>query len=114
MGHRPEKLAGEVYYATFLQWERTWKLYTISDNLEALTDQQQTAILFSFFSKELLSDLEHRLKENIDVEQKVEEVMEAMKKHLKGQRSMVLARHNLSTRRQQKGESFEDWYSELR
>ena len=32
----------------------------ISDDLEALIDQQQTATLFSFFSKELLSHLEFR------------------------------------------------------
>ena len=51
---------------------------------------------------------------NIDVKQKVEEVMEAMKKHLKGQQSIVLAGYNLFTRRQQQGERFEDWYCKLR
>ena len=113
-GHRPEKLEREVDYASFLQWEKSWNLYVISDNLKSLTEQQQTAILFSFFSKELLSDLEYRFKVNIDVEKTVEEVMEAMKIHLKGQRSMVLARYNLFTRRQQHGETFEDYYCELR
>ena len=113
-GHRPEKIERDVDYATFLQWEKSWNLYVISDNLKSLTEQQQTAILFSFFSKELLSDLEYRFKVNIDVEKTVEEVIEAMKTHLKGQRSMVLARYNLFTRRQQHGETFEDWYCELR
>ena len=98
----------------YLQWEKAWKLYTISDNLEALTDQQQTAILFSFFSKEKLSYLQYRFKVKIEVKQKVDEVMETMKKHLKGKRSMVQDRYNLFTRRQQQGESFEDWYCELR
>ena len=37
-----------------------------------------------------------------------------MKEYLKGQRSMVLARYNLFTRRQQQGDTFEDWYCELR
>ena len=47
----------------------------ISDNLDALSEQHQTAILFSFFSKELLNDLEYRLKINVDVQQKVDEVV---------------------------------------
>ena len=44
--HRRENIERMVDYATFLQWEKSWKLYAISDNLEGLTDQQQTAILF--------------------------------------------------------------------
>ena len=56
-GRHPEKLERDVDYASFLQWEKTWNLYVISDNLETLTDQQKTAVFFSFFTKELLSDL---------------------------------------------------------
>ena len=76
-GHRPEKLEREIGYAKFLQWEKSWKLYMISDNVGALSEQQQTAILYSFFSKELLSNLECQFKINIDVQQKVGEVIEA-------------------------------------
>ena len=89
-------------------------MYEISDNMKSLADEQQTAILFSFFSKELLSDLEYRFKISINTDQTVVEVMDAMKTYLKGQRSMVLARYNLFTRRQEAGETFEDWYCELR
>ena len=89
-------------------------MYTISDNLETVSDNQPTAILFSFFTRELLSDMEYRFKINIEAEQTVEEVLEAMKTYLKGQRSMVLARYNLFTRRQQMSETFEEWYIELR
>lgn len=73
-----------------------------------------TSILFNFFSEELLSDLVYRSKINIDVEQNLEEVMGTIKKHLLGQRSIVLARYNLFTRRRPQGENFEDWYFELR
>ena len=83
-GRHPEKLERDVDYATLLQWEKSWKLFTISDNLDTLTDKQQTAILFSFFTKELLSDMEYRFKINIEAEQTVEEVLEAMKTYLKG------------------------------
>ena len=51
---------------------------------------------------------------SVEAEQKVEDVIEQMKTYLKGQRSMVLARYNLFTRRQQQGETFEDWYCDLR
>ena len=90
----------------FYSGKKSWKLYRISDNLKVLSEQQQTAILFSFLSKELLSDLEYRFKINIDVQQKVDEVIEGIKNHLKGQRSMVLASYNLFARRQQHGETF--------
>merc|ERR1712077_77026 len=113
-GRHPEKLERDIDYASFLQWEKTWHLYTISDNLDTLEEKQQTAILFSFFTKELLSDMEYRFKIDINGEQSVEEVLEAMKPYLKGQRSMVLARYNLFTRRQQMSESFEEWHIELR
>ena len=113
-GRHPDKLERNVDYASFLQWEKSWNLYVISDNLESLTDQQKTAVFFSFLTKELLSDLEYRFKINIDADQRVEDIFETMKTYLKGQRSMVLARYNLFTRRQQNGETFEDWYCELR
>ena len=103
-----------VDYASFLQWEKTWNLYTISDNLDTLEEKQQTAILFSFFTKELLNDMEYRFKIDINGDQSVEEVLEQMKTYLKGQRSMILARYNLFTRRQQMSETFEEWYIELR
>ena len=113
-GRHPEKLERDVDYASFLQWEKTWNLYTISDNLDTLEEKQQTAILFSFFTKELLNDMEYRFKIDINGDQSVEEVLEQMKTYLKGQRSMVLARYNLFTRRQQMSETFEEWYIELR
>ena len=50
-GRHPEKLERDVDYASFLQWEKTWNLYTISDNLDTLEEKQQTALLFSFFYK---------------------------------------------------------------
>ena len=37
-----------------------------------------------------------------------------MKTYLKGQRSFILARYNLLTRKQHHGETFEDWNCELR
>ena len=51
---------------------------------------------------------------SINTDQTVAEVMDAMKTYLKGQISMVLARYNLFSRRQEAGETFEDWYCELR
>ena len=90
----------DVDYATFIQWEKSWNLYAISDTLETLSDKQQTAILFSMFSKELLSDLEYRFKINVGTDQKFEDILQAMEEYLKGQRSMVLARYNLFTRRE--------------
>ena len=108
-GRHPEKLERDVDYASFLQWEKTWNLYVISDNLETLTDQQKTAVFFSFFTKELLSNLEYRFKINIDADQRVEDIFDTMKTYLKGQRSMVLARYNLFTRKLQHGETFENF-----
>ena len=91
-GRHPEKLERDVDYATFLQWEKSWKLYVVSDQLDTLAEEQKTAIFFSMFSKEFLSDLEYRFKINIDADQRVEEIIEKMKTYLKGQRSMVLAK----------------------
>ena len=66
------------------------------------------------FLDELLADLQYRFKIDINADQTVDQVIEAMKTHLKGQRSIILARYNLFTRRQQYGETFEEWHCELR
>ena len=59
--------------------------------------------------------LQHRLFNiNDDVTHTVEAVREATEPHPKDRMYGVLARHNLFTRRQQHGETFEDWYCELR
>ena len=58
--------------------------------------------------------MEYRFKINVDADQKVDDVITTIKEYFKGQRSMVLARYNLFTRRQQQAETFEDWYCELR
>ena len=71
-GRNPERLEREVDYASFLQWEKTWNLYVISDRLETLTDRQRTAVFFTFFTKELLSDMKYRFKIDTDADQKVE------------------------------------------
>ena len=94
-GKHPEKLDRDIDYATFLQWEKSWNLYVISDQLDTLSDPQKTAIFFSLFTKELLSDMQYRFKIDIDADQKVEEVIAKIKEYLKGQRSMVLARYHL-------------------
>ena len=107
-GKHPEKLDRDVDYATFLQWEKSWNLYVVSDQLDSLTDKQKTAIFFSLFSNELLSDLQYRFNMSVDADQKVEDVVEQMKTYLKGQHSIVVVRYNLFIRWQQQGESFDD------
>ena len=108
-GRLPEKLDRDVDYATFLQWEKSWNLYVVNDQLHTLTEGQRTAIFFSLFTKELLSDLQYRFKMSVDADQKVEEVIDQMKAYLKEQRSIVLAMYNLFTCRQQQGETFDNW-----
>ena len=66
-----EKIEMDIDYARFLQWETSWNLYVISDNLDTLSYKQKTAIFFSFLTKELLSDLQYRFKIDIDADQKV-------------------------------------------
>ena len=92
----------------------SWNLYKVSDKLALLSLQQQTSIFFSLFTKELLSDMEHRFKINLDADQNVGEEIEKMKTYLKGQRSIILARYNLFTRRQHQGENFDNWLCEIR
>ena len=87
----------------------------ITEQLATLKDNEKTAIFLAMLSKELLEDLQYRFKIDTDTEgQKVEDVIEAIKVYLKGQRSMVLARYNLFTRRQSRHETFDEWYGELR
>ena len=49
-GRHPEKIERDIDYATFLQWEKSWNLYVISDNQYTLSDKQKTAIFFKKFT----------------------------------------------------------------
>ena len=111
---QPEKINRDIDYSSFIQWEKSWNLYTISENIEGMTDRQKTATFLGFFSKELLDDLENEFKINISPEQKVRDVVENIKKHLKSQRPMLLNRYRLFTRNQRSGETLDSWYQELR
>ena len=62
---------------------------------------------FTLLSKELFNDLPYKFKISIDTEQRVEDIVDKMKKYLKGLHYIVLARYNLFTRRQHGSESFE-------
>ena len=57
---QPEKINRDIDYSSFIQWEKSWNLYTISENIEGMTDRQKTATFLGFFSKELLDDLPSR------------------------------------------------------
>ena len=50
-GRHPDKLERDIDYATFLQWEKSWNLYVISDELNTLSDPQKTAIFSACFQK---------------------------------------------------------------
>ena len=52
-GRHLGKIERDIDYATFLQWEKSWNLYVISDRLDTLTEKEKTAIFFSFFSNKL-------------------------------------------------------------
>ena len=54
-GKHPEKLDRDIDYATFLQWEKSWNLYVISDQLDTIYDPQENTIFFNLFKNELLS-----------------------------------------------------------
>ena len=74
-GCPPEKLDRNVDYASFLQWEKSWNIYVISDKLDTLDDKQKTAILFSLFTNELLSDVEYRFKIYVIAVEKVDDAL---------------------------------------
>ena len=111
---QPEKIDRDIDYSSFIQWEKSWNLYTISENIEGTTDRQKTATFLGFFSKELLNDLENDYKINISPDQKVEDVVDNIKKHLRSQRPMLLNRYRLFTRNQRSGETLDSWYQELK
>ena len=55
------------------------RLAIASAEVDTLSPQQQTAIFFSLFTKELLSDMEYRFKINLDADRNSNEVIDKMK-----------------------------------
>ena len=110
---QPEKLSRGLDFSSFLEWEKTWNLYMISEKMEEMEDSQKTAKLLGFFSTELLNDLEKDFKICLTPKQKLEDVMQTVKDHLKSQRPMLMTRYRLFTRNQHPGESFTNWNQEL-
>ena len=75
--------------------------------------EQKTAKFLGFFSTELLNDLEKDFKICLTPKQKLEDVLQTIKDHLKSQRPMLMNRYRLLTRNQHPGESFTDWHQQL-
>ena len=110
---QPDKLSRGLDYDSFIQWEKSWNLYVISEKINELEEAQKTAKFLGFCSTELLDELEKDFKISLSPKQKLEDVIRTIKDHLKSRRPMLMARYRLFTRNQYPKETFSDWHREL-
>ena len=110
---QPDKLRRGLDYDSFIQWEKSWNLYVISEKMNDLEEAQKTAKFLGFCSTELLDELEKDFKISLSPKQKLDDVIKTIKDHLKSRRPMLMARYRLFTRNQYPKETFSDWHREL-
>ena len=109
--HPPEKLGRDVSLRTFKSWRLAWKDYATLARLNKLSTQEQIACLRTCLTEEMRATLEHVIGEESS---NPEDVLDKIEEYLRSQRNVALDRVLFEERRQEEGESFDNFFVSLK
>ena len=110
----PELLEDDTTLKTFKRWEASWKNYAQVAKLEKKSREDQVATFWMFCKPEFLQRIRHAMDIPMDTQLTLKEILEKIKCHLKDQRNIAVDRYKLVRRKQECGESFDDFLVDLR
>ena len=110
----PPPLQSSVSLLDFVSWRSLWNDYATLIRLDRLTPREQCALLRSCLSVEMRSTLEFALQFETSDVCPVEELLDNIHKFLRGRRNIALDRVAFEERRQEPGETFDDFYITLK
>ena len=111
---RPSTLDVDVTYSKFRSWRNAWNDYAMLQQL----DKQPIEVQKADFRCCLSEEMRIHLKCAIDIEDEndlsVAEIMDKIQEYLRQKRNVALDRVAFEERRQQNGESFDEFYVSVR
>lgn len=110
----PPILKPDETFQTFREWRRRWTDYSTMVDLQSLSQPKQLIQLRMCLSLEIQRVLEHTLQVPPTSSLSVEEVLDVLQRHIKGQQNEALRRRELFSCRQMEGESFDAFYVRLK
>ena len=103
----------DVDFKGFIQWKKSWKNYATMAKLEELPMQDQISQFHQCCTPPLLDRMVHSMGIPDDTDDDLAGVLNIIEEFLRQRRNLAFDRQNLLSRKQNDGEGFEDFYTEL-
>ncbi len=100
-------------YAAFKAWKEKWEDYALLSNLDRQDKKKQAALLRYTFSSDTRKIYNSLALADAQKEEP-EQIIAELEKFAKGTINEILERHHFNNRRQQDGEKFDDFLTELK
>ena len=110
----PDLLEDDTTFKTLKRWEASWRNYAQVTKLCEKTREDQVAAFWSFCKPEFLQRIRHAMDIPMDTELSLNEILNKIRRYLKDQRNVAVDRYKLVRRKQEAGESFDDFLVNLR
>ncbi|MPC86347.1 hypothetical protein E2C01_081170 [Portunus trituberculatus] len=110
----PPPHATGVTYQTFRDWRQRWTDYATMVDLTRLPQPKQLIKLRACLSLQMQRALEYTLQVSQDSSTPVEEVLDKLQEHVKGQNNEALRRRAFGSCKQTENETFDDFFVKLK
>ena len=111
---RPPLLQADANYSKFLSWRETWQDYAMLIKLDSLEEETQRAHLRSCISEEMRNYIKCALGISKETSLSCNQILDDVEHHLRQRRNIALDRVAFEERRQQEGESFDNFFVNIK
>ena len=110
----PEQMPADITLRDLSAWRRSWDDFAELEQLERFPVSQQRAMLRTHLTVEMRAVLQLAIGIDTDDASSVSEILDAIHGYVRSKRNVTLDRVALEERRQQEGETFDEYYIALR
>ena len=110
----PSPLEPEASLRAYEEWRSAWEEYAISADIDWMPLAKQSVHLRRCLSAELKSILTHSLGAPLDSALTLQETLDIIDRHMRGQRNIAVRQQEFNLYRQQQDQSFDAYYARLK
>ena len=110
----PEQMPADITLRDLSAWRRSWDDFAELEQLDRLPVSQQRAMLRTNLTVEMRAVLQLAIGIDTDDASSVSEIVDAIQGYVRSKRNVTLDRVALEERRQEEGETFDEYYIALR
>jgi len=108
-----QKVPDNVTFKKFKRWLSTWNNYATLTKLDKRKRDKQVTVFRSYLSDDFNTRLTYAIGVPEDSELELKDIIEKIRTYLKNQTNVVIGRKELIERKQQEGETFDDFLVDL-